>query len=224
MCELKRFENISDMRKKIIVCSDGKKIGRINDIIFDSKLNIKSFIIAGSFWEEFRESLGIIDDIDPIVPVEHILEVTEDEIKIDLQKDQLQHKLSEGIITPDTITYNALKRKQVIDYNMHPIGKICNMVFLPCGEAAFILSCPRQTDMTPKGFGTKWDLLLPAVDIESINIKTVKISVKAESLEKTIGEHLLDKKAADTYLNSLTKKNIAEQRALLRAVPGFFMK
>ena len=98
------------------------------------------------------------------------------------------------------------------------------MVFLPCGEAAFILSCPKRTDMTPKGFGTKWDLLLPAVDIESINIKTVKISVKAESLEKTIGEHLLDKKAADTYLNSLTKKNIAEQRALLRAVPGYFMK
>jgi len=35
--------------------------------------------------------------------------------------------------------------------------------------------------MTPKGFGTKWDLLLPAVDIESVAFKTVKISVKAKS-------------------------------------------
>lgn len=224
MCELKRFENVSDMRKKVLVCSDGKKIGHINDIIFDKKLNIKGFIIAGNFWEEFRESIGMIDDIDPVVPVEHILEITEDEITIDLAKDKLQHKLEEGIITPETITYNALRRKQVFDYNNHPIGKICNMVFLPCGEAAFVLSCPKETKMTPKGFGKKWDLLLPAVNIESVDLKTVRISVKAQSLEKTLNDHLLDKKAADQYLNSLTKKDVAEQRALLRAVPGFFMK
>ncbi len=220
MCELERFENISDMRKKVLVCADGKKIGHISDIIFDKNLNIKSFIIAGSFWEEFRESLGIIDDIDPVVPVEHILEVTGNEIKIDLHKDQLPHKFSEGIITPETITYKALKRKQVMDYNNHPLGKISNMIFLPCGEAAFILSCNKETDMTPKGFGAKWDLLIPATDIESVDLKTVRISVKAESLEKTLNDHLLDKKAADDYLNSLKDKNIAAKRALTRAVPG----
>ena len=83
MCELKTFENVSDMRKKLLVCADGKKIGHINDIIFDKKLNIKAFIIAGNFWEEFRESLGIIDDIDPVVPAESIEEVTIYLFKID---------------------------------------------------------------------------------------------------------------------------------------------
>lgn len=224
MCELKRFENVSDMRKKVLICSDGKKIGHINDIIFDKKLNIKGFIIAGNFWEEFREAIGLIEDIDPVVPVEHIEEVTHDRITINLRKDELQHKLEEGVLTPETITYNALRRKQVYDIHNHPIGKICNMIFLPCGEAAFILSCPKETEMTPKGLGKKWDLLLPAADIESVDLKTVRISVHAKQLEKTLDEHLLDKKAADDYLNSLTKKNVAEQRALLRAVPGFFVK
>jgi len=220
MCELKTFENVSDMRKKVLISSDGKKIGRINDIIFDKNLNIKAFIIAGNVWEEFRESLGLIDDIDPVVPAESVKEVTKNEIKINLPKDKLKHKLEDGIITPETITYNGLRRKQVFDYNNQQIGKICNMVFLPCGEAAFILSCPKQTDITPKGFGTKWDLLLPAKDIESVDLKIVKISVRAETLEKTMNDHLLDKKAADDYLNSLTRKNIAEKRALTRAVPG----
>ncbi|MBK5112362.1 MAG: hypothetical protein KGD59_10455 [Candidatus Heimdallarchaeota archaeon] len=111
-----------------------------------------------------------------------------------------------------------------MDYHNHPLGKICNMVFLPCGEAAFILSCHKETKMTPKGFGSKWDLLLPATDIESVDLKTVRISVKAQSLEKTLNDHLLDKTAADDYLNSLTRKKEAEQRSLLRSVSGYFMK
>ncbi|MHA1213045.1 MAG: PRC-barrel domain-containing protein, partial [Candidatus Heimdallarchaeota archaeon] len=45
MCRLEAFENVSDMRKKTVICSDGKKIGHINDIVFDLNYNVKSFII-----------------------------------------------------------------------------------------------------------------------------------------------------------------------------------
>ncbi|NHJ26320.1 MAG: PRC-barrel domain containing protein [Candidatus Lokiarchaeota archaeon] len=224
LCSLENFENISEMRKKAIICSDGKKIGHIIDVVFDSKFQLHSFIVGGSFWEEFRESLGIIDDIDPVVPVENIVEINSREIRIDLHKDQLKHKFEEEIFPKNGFLYSNLKRKGITDIYDRKIGKICNMVFLPCGEASFIVNCPKGKNFVPKGITSKWDLLLPSNEIESISNEKIKLNINAETLEKTLNNHILDADAARNYLNSLEQKNTAELRAFIRTYPGYYLK
>ena len=84
--ELASFQTISEMRKKTIKSKDDLKIGHIIDVVFDDELNLHSFILGGSRWEEFREALGIIDDIDPIVPIEYIQSVGDKEILLNAAK------------------------------------------------------------------------------------------------------------------------------------------
>ena len=82
ICELSEHRSISDLRKKKIISQDGLVVGRIIDAVFDADHNLHSFIIGGSRWEELRELMGFIDDIDPVIPCKSIVEVTDDTIKI----------------------------------------------------------------------------------------------------------------------------------------------
>ena len=122
-------------------------------------------------------------------------------------------------------SYTTLRRKTVVDYNREKVGKIVNMVFLPCGEVAFIVSCLNpETVGIPKGLGSKWDLLLPITDIERITENEIILSVRKETLEKTLNDHLIDQETANKYLSSLKEKHLAEKRAIVRAYDGFHMR
>ncbi|HUT82032.1 MAG TPA: PRC-barrel domain-containing protein [Candidatus Bathyarchaeia archaeon] len=225
MCSLETFENISDIRKKIVVSSNKTIIGQINDIVFDEQYNVKSFILGGNNWEELKKSLEIIDDIDPIILAEDIQEITKSEILLNLTEEQVKEKILEHEISPTELTYNSLRRRTVNDYNGHKIGKVCNLIFLPCGEASFVVSCAKSNDrLLPKGLGKKWDLLVPAKMIESITPKEITISVQGSTLEKALNHHLLDPEAANAYLNSIQKRNTVEMRALIRDSPLNYLR
>ncbi|MCK5184972.1 MAG: PRC-barrel domain-containing protein, partial [Candidatus Heimdallarchaeota archaeon] len=133
------YRTISELRKRSVISRDGLKIGRIIDVVFDSNYRLHSFVVGGSRWEELSEFLGIIEDIDPVIPADAVLEVTEDSININIPKDKLKHKLEEGVIPEDAFTYNELKRKKIFDNSNQKFGKVVNLVFLPCGEPALII-------------------------------------------------------------------------------------
>ena len=142
-----------------------------------------------------------------------------------VSKKQLKENIQEGVILSSTPTYTSLRRKVVVDLDKKLIGKIINMVFLPCGEAAFIVSCLKpETVGIPKGLGSKWDLLVPVNDIESVTDNHIILNVRVDALEKTLNHHILNREAANKYLNSLKEKNVVEKRALVRAYDGFHMK
>ncbi|MHA1126140.1 MAG: PRC-barrel domain-containing protein [Candidatus Heimdallarchaeota archaeon] len=223
LCQLNQFENISELRKKAVVCPDGRKMGRVIDVVFEENLNMHSFIIGGSFWEEFRESIGIIDDIDPVIPIEHVIEVTKDEIKIDLTKEQCRHKLEEGVFPEKAMMYSQMKRMKIVDYSNKSIGKICNMLFLPCGEPTFVVNA-NKTDIIPKGITSHWDLLVPHTNISEMSASYLKLNVNAEQLSMALNDHVLDADAAREYLNSLRKKNTAEMRAVARTNTGNYYR
>ncbi|MBD3189427.1 MAG: hypothetical protein GF308_02230 [Candidatus Heimdallarchaeota archaeon] len=215
LCELDNHYNISEMRKKTVICSKGSKIGNIQDIVVNNQYQLESFIIGGSFWEEFRERLGIIKDIDPVVPVNNVAEITKNEIILNLPKEELPHKLEEGVISPTAITYNLLRRKKVIDSKGKTIGKIVNLVILPCAEIAFIIGGPRLEEIAESiGFKENWDLLLPIKYIKSVDDETITINVSQDKLKVTLDNRLIEDEKVKDYLDSLQTKGSAEMRAL----------
>ena len=116
-----------------------------------------------------------------------------------------------------------MKRLSIIDYSNKPIGKVCNMVFLPCGEPTFVVNA-NKTAIVPKGITSHWDLLVPHTHVEEINPKYMKLNVNAEQLSVALNDHVLDAKAANEYLNSLKKKNTAEMRAIARTNMGNYYR
>jgi sporulation protein YlmC with PRC-barrel domain len=225
MCTLESHENFSDMRRKTIKCSQGNTIGHITDVIFDSDMNIQSFVVGGQLWDKVRNAFGFKHDLEHSLTADKINKIDKNEIHLLVSKSELKEKIDAAAVSPHAHTYKSLRRKTVIDFERQEIGRIFNMIFLPCGEAAFIVSCLNPESVgIPKGLGSKWDLLLPITDIETITDTSIILNVRKDVLEKTLNEHLIDQVKAREYLDSLKEKNTAEKRALVRAYDGFHIK
>jgi sporulation protein YlmC with PRC-barrel domain len=225
MCTLESHENFSEMRSKVIKCSHGNTVGHITDVVFDDKMNVHSFVVGGQLWDKFRQMLGFIHDVEHTFTADKINKIVKDEIRLLVSKNELKETIKEASVSSVTHSYTTLRRKVVVDYYREKIGKIVNMVFLPCGEAAFIVSSMNPESVgIPKGLGSKWDLLLPIHDIEKVTDKEIILNVGKNYLEKTLNEHIIDQDAAKKYLNSIKEKNVAQKRAIVRAYDGFHMK
>jgi len=219
MCQLNEFETISSLRKKMVVSKDGLHIGRIIDVVFMKDFHIHSFIIGGSRWEELKEAIGIIDDIDPIVPADMIESVTEKTINLKIPKSKLKNKLDEGVIPENAFIYSTLKRKKIVDSKNRRIGKIVNLFILPCSEASFIIGETKLEEFSESiKFKENIDLLLPLKYIEKIDHNTINISLPMNKLQIALNNKPLNEEKQNEYLNSLTSKGKAEIQLLERKV------
>lgn len=217
MCELDEYRTISELRKKSVISRDGLKIGRIIDVVFDSNYRLHSFVIGGSRWEELREFLGFIEDIDPVIPADAVKEITEDSININIPKEKLKHKLEKSVIPEDAFTYNELKRMKIFDKNDQKFGKLINLVFLPCGEPAFIIGGTGMEEFAESlKFEENIDLLLPIEYIDRIDSNGIKMKTHVRELNLTKDNKPMDKDTQRVYLNSLKRKGEAKTQLLMR--------
>ena len=217
MCETEIHQTISELRKKTVVSSDGLKIGRIIDIVFDADFNVHSYIIGGSRWEELREALGFIDDIDPVVPVGNIAEITDKEIKLDIQKEKLSHKLEEGALPENAHTYSTLKRMKIIDSVGKVFGKIVNLVYVPCGDIAFIIGGNWFEEAGEKlGLKENVDLLLPFEYVDKISEEGIRLNLKMDDLKIAIDDKPLNPDEQRAYLNSIHRKEEIQMKIMER--------
>ncbi|MGC9779076.1 MAG: hypothetical protein HZR80_07525 [Candidatus Heimdallarchaeota archaeon] len=160
---------------------------------------------------------GFIDDIDPVIPCDSITEITDDTIKINIQKDKLRHKLEEGTIPENAFTYSNLKRVKIFDSNDNKFGKIVNMVFLPSGEPVFVLGGIWLEEFAEKiKFKEDIDLLLPLNEISSIKDQMIKLRMPIDELELSMNNVPMDEETQRIYLSSLKAKGQVEMRLLER--------
>lgn len=215
--ELLKYHSISDIRKKTVKCLGDLAIGHIIDVVFDQEHQLHSFIIGGTRWEEFRESLGIIDDIDPVIPINIISAVKEDTIEVKIAKEKLHHKLEEGIIPEKSFTYNNLKRKKIFDSKDNKFGKIINMGFLPNGKTVLIIGGSWFEELMENlGFRKNIDLLLPFEKIDSIDENNIRLNVPIDKLKLTIDNKPMTIDEQKEYLNSIKLEGQVEMRLLER--------
>lgn len=217
MCNTDESYTVSDLRKKTVRCCDGLKIGRVIDVVFDPNMNLHSCVIGGSRWEEFREALGIIDDIDPVIPIDSIQEINTEEIIIDAEKKNLKHKLEKDVFPEKSLVYSNLKRKTILDSQNRRVGKIVNLVFVPCGEPAFIVGGTWFEEVGEKtGFKENTDLLLPIEYIEAVDEDGIKLNIPIEKLKLAFDDKPLDADAQRHYLNSIKNKKEMKMRIMER--------
>ena len=203
LCKMDDCITISDLRKKTVISSDGLKIGRIIDVVFTADSKLHSFIIGGSRWEEIREKLGIIEDVDPVVPIESVAAVKE-VILLDIPKEKLLNFTDEGAIPEDAFTYSSMKRKNIFDGREQRFGKIINLVFAPTGEAAFIIGgSVFEEVMESLGFKENVDLFLPITNVHEVIDKRIKLNKPIDELKLSADNKLMDEEAHRKYLNTL---------------------
>ncbi len=203
LCKMDDCITISDLRKKVVISSDGLKIGKIVDVVFTADCKLHSFIIGGSRWEEIREKLGLIEDIDPVIPVESVKTVKE-VILLDIPKEKLLNYTDEGVIPENAFTYSTMKRKNIFDGREQRFGKIINLVFAPTGEAAFIIGGSLFEEvMESLGIKENIDLFLPITNVHEVIDKRIKLNKPIDELKLSANDKLMDEEAHRKYLNTL---------------------
>ncbi|MEA2070932.1 MAG: PRC-barrel domain-containing protein [Asgard group archaeon] len=222
--ELENYETINTLRKRDVISADKLQCGRLIDIIFDQELNLHSFLLGGSRFEELREVLGLIEDIDPVIPISSIDKITKQAIKINIQKKDLRHKLENGVLPEKNVSLTNLKRKKIVDSKGNTIGKIVNMVFIPSGDFAFIIGGNWLEEFLESiKFKTNVDLLLPVKYIESFDNDRIKLNITSDKLRLTLDNKPLEKEAQDKYLDSLKNSDDLTLHLLAKPKAEHFM-
>jgi sporulation protein YlmC with PRC-barrel domain len=122
--------NLTSLRFKRVIDPNGKNIGRIKDAVVDKRnLSVRGFVIKGGVWEELLEKLGIMKDVDPLLPMALIEKITDENIVINKLYSELQNAMDAAALTDDEVFFSRFKEMPVFDKNGDEIGFIVDVHF-----------------------------------------------------------------------------------------------
>jgi len=183
--------NCRELRDCDVVDSSGQKVGRINDMTFtfDGQFKLEQFVLAGSDWEEFLESIKVRPDKDPLFDASMISRIG-DTVQLDSNVNTLKTTLDEEAIPKGEIRWSELSKKHIVDKDDVSVGKAVDIDFDLDGTA-FLTVGGGMIEESLERIGLKddIDLLVPAETIESIGDK-IKLKVSKDELKLTMDKAL----------------------------------
>jgi sporulation protein YlmC with PRC-barrel domain len=174
-----------------VIDSNGKKVGRINDMTFtfDGQLRLEQFVLAGSDWEEFLESVKVKPDKDPLFDASMIHRVG-DKVQLKSNVNALKTTLDKGAIAKGEIRWSELSKKHIIDKEDVRIGKAVDIDFDVDGSASLTVGGGIIEETLEKiGLKDDIDIIVPAETIESMS-NVIKLKVSKDELKLTMDKEL----------------------------------
>ncbi|MDO8056848.1 MAG: PRC-barrel domain-containing protein, partial [Candidatus Hermodarchaeota archaeon] len=169
----------SSMKNKPIVDSNGDKIGRIIDFHFthtDGKMMFSSIVMGGSRIEEFLESIGAKNDIDPFFSIDVIDKYENDTLYLKVPYQKLTKPVKLG---DNEFRLSNLGNCEIIDVDSNKIGKIKDVIFDDKHRPWFIVH-GRFFEESFEKLGIKADIdpLIPPEFIKQLtkDVMTLKYS------------------------------------------------
>lgn len=187
----------SELRKKDVVDSTGRKVGHIGDLTFtfDKALKLSQFVLAGPAWEELLESAKIISDRDPVFNASLIKKMG-DKVYLDTNANSLKTTLDKGAVRSSEIRLSKLEKLEIIDKDGAKVGHTVDVHFDTDGSASLIVGGSFiEEHLESAGIKRDIDIIVPATTIASITDK-VKLMVSKEVLSKTVTDALKRKEPA----------------------------
>lgn len=180
----------SQLTKYKVYGSDGKSIGRIGDALLKKdNLSLSSLILYGSFLEEKLESVGLRDDVDPIVSVSDIQseEIQEKKIIISKSKAEIPTTTSKWEAPADHWQFSKLKKIPVFGKDAKKIGTIIDICFHNDGLYTLVLGGGFLEEFLEsiKIFPDK-DLLVPSSSIKEIKNDQILLKESEIDLRTTL--------------------------------------
>ena len=177
--------NCRELRDCDVVDSDGQKVGRINDMTFtfDGQLKLEQFVLAGSAWEEFLESVKIRPDKDPLFDASMIRRIG-DKVQLESNVNALKTTLDKGAIPKGEIRWSELSKKHIIDKDNVAVGKAIDIDFDIDGTASLTVGGGIVEETLEKiGLKDDIDIIVPAEAIESID-EQVRLNISKDTINR----------------------------------------
>ena len=189
--DVTRSLNCRELRECDVVDSAGEKIGQISDMTFsfDGELKLSQFILAGSAWEEFLESVGARPDMDPVFDGTLIKRLG-DKIELNTSRNSLKSTLDEDAVPTGEIRLSSLEDMDILDENGVKVGRAIDIDFDVEGNASLTVGGGFfEETLEALGFKSNVDIIVPGSTIGSIG-DHIQLKVSKDSLGLTMDEAL----------------------------------
>ncbi len=202
--------NCKEMRKCDVVDSSGEKIGRIGDMTFtfvNGELKPSQFILVGSAWEEFLESIGAKPDIDPVFNAS-LIQRMGDNVQLNTTKNSLKTTLDPGAFSADEIKLSDFENLDIMDEQGVKVGRAIDIDFNADGTASIIVGGGFiEESLESWGLKQDVDIIVPCSTVELIS-DHVKLRVSKDELALTM----------DKAMKSAEVKKAREQKSTTQDV------
>lgn len=189
--DVSRSLNCRELKECDVLDSAGEKIGKINDMTFtfDGELKLSQFILAGSAWEEFLESVGAKPDMDPVFDGS-LIERLGDKIQLNTSKNSLKSTLDDGAIPTGEIRLSTLEDMDILDENGVKVGRAIDIDFDVDGNAMLTVGGGFfEETLESLGFKADVDIIVPGTTISAIT-DSIQLKVSKDSLGLTMDQAL----------------------------------
>jgi sporulation protein YlmC with PRC-barrel domain len=196
-----------------VVDSSGQKVGRINDMTFtfDGQFKLEQFVLAGSDWEEFLESIKMRPDRDPLFDASMIRRIG-DEVHLESNVNALKTTLDKGAIPKGEFRWSELSKKDIVDKDDVPVGKAVDIDFDLDGTASLTVGGGLIEETLEKiGLKDDIDIIVPAETIHSIG-DTIKLKVSKDELRLTMDKELDTPEVREIKDRTSTERHIVKVR------------
>ncbi|MBY8998856.1 MAG: PRC-barrel domain-containing protein, partial [Candidatus Thorarchaeota archaeon] len=173
----------SDIRKINVLDSSGETVGKVTDLTFtfDGELKLSKFILAGSRWEEFLESIKVRQDRDPVFDGSLIRQI-DDHIHLEATVDSLKTTLDEDAIPKGDIRLTQIEKMDIVDNTDKKVGRAIAVNFELDGSVSIIVGGGFiEEKLEAAGLKTDIDIIVPGHVISAIGDK-IHLNVSEESL------------------------------------------
>ena len=183
-----------EIKKTNVLDSKGEIIGKVGDLTFafDGELSLSKFILAGSRWDEFLESIKVRPNKDPVFD-SSLIERIDDHVHLNTTVDSLKTTLDSDAIPEGDIRLSHLERMDIMDKDKKKIGRAIAVNFNLDGTVSMIVGGSFiEEKLEAAGLKADVDILVPGDVISEID-NMVHLNVSKESLSTTMDHALKDK-------------------------------
>lgn len=215
--DVSRSLSCRELREYDVVDSAGEKVGRIGDMTFtfDGELKLSQFILAGSAWEEFLESVGVKPDMDPVFDGK-LIERLGDKIELNTSKNSLKSTLDQDAVPFGEIRLSALEDMDILDENGVVVGKAVDIDFDESGMASLTVGGGFiEETLESLGFKQDVDIIVPGSAISTI-ADSIQLSVSKDSLGLSMDEALKIKEVDEVKTRYADDKGVMKVRLFHR--------
>jgi sporulation protein YlmC with PRC-barrel domain len=187
-----------EIKKKDVIDSTKETVGKISDMtfIFDEKLKLSKFILGGSRWEEFLESIKVRPDNDPVFEGSLITQI-DDHVHLDTTRNSLKTTLDKDAISDDEIRLSMMEKMEIFDVDGVKVGRPLAVNFNRDGSVSVIVGGGFiEEKLEALGIKSDVDIIVPGNVISSIGEK-IHLNVSKDSLGVTMDKALKEKELID---------------------------
>ncbi len=202
-----------EMMKADVLDSSGEKIGKVGDLTFsfDGELKLSKFILSGSRWEEFLESIKFRPDLDPIFD-ESLIERIDDNVHINTTKNSLKTTLESDAIPAGDIRLSDFMKMDIVDKNGKKVGRVIDVDFDIDGSVSMIVGGSFiEEKLEAAGLKTDVDIIVPGDVISSIDEK-IHLLVSKDTLKTTMEDALQTQDVIQAQTEKVVRRDVIKVR------------